>query len=43
MAAAAANDELPELEFHAARDLFQLAKARKLAQHIRWRASKINP
>jgi transcriptional regulator with XRE-family HTH domain len=42
-AAAAAYDEQAEQELRAATDLFQLAKARELAQHLRWRASKINP
>jgi hypothetical protein len=43
MAAAAAYDEQAEQELRSATDLFQLAKARELAQHLRWRASKINP
>jgi hypothetical protein len=43
MAAAAAYDEQAEQGLLAATNLFELAKARELAQHLRWRASKINP
>lgn len=36
-------DELAEAELRAASDAFELAKARELASHFRWRASKIAP
>lgn len=36
-------DEQAEAELRAASDVFELAKARELASHFRWRASKIAP
>jgi hypothetical protein len=43
IAAAAAWDELAEQEIRKAADGFDLAKAKELAHHFRWRASKISP
>lgn len=42
-AAAAAFDEQAEQELRASTNAFELSRARELAQHLRWRASKINP
>ena len=42
-ASAAAFDEQAERDLRAAATPFELAKARDLAHHLRWRASKINP
>ena len=42
-ASAAAFDEQAERDLRAATNPFELAKARDLAHHLRWRASKINP
>lgn len=36
-------DEMAEAELRNAADAFELAKARELASHFRWRASKIAP
>jgi hypothetical protein len=41
--AAGAWDEKAEREIGEASDPFTLAKAKELAHHYRWRASKINP
>lgn len=41
--AAAAYDELALEGLENAGDPFELAKAREAAQHLRWRASKVNP
>ncbi|MEB0112781.1 hypothetical protein QN397_15595 [Variovorax sp. RTB1] len=38
-----ANDEMAEAVILAATDLFELAKARELAVHYRWRAKAVNP
>ena len=43
IAAARTFDEMAEAELRAAADLFGLAKARELASHYRWKASKSNP
>lgn len=40
---AAAHEELAEADLRKARNEFQLAKARELAHHRRWRASKLDP
>lgn len=40
---AAAYDEEAEQLLRDAKDPFELARARELAQHLRWRSSKINP
>ena len=42
-AAAAAYDEMAYRQISRANDPFELAKSREQAQHLRWRASKINP
>lgn len=41
--AAAAYDEMAYENINSATDTFSLAKAREQAQHLRWRASKVNP
>ena len=41
--AASAWDELAEHEIKQAQDPFELTRARELAHHYRWRASKIAP
>lgn len=41
--AAAMYDEMAEEGIEKARTPFQLAKAKELAHHFRWRASKVNP
>ncbi len=41
--AAMMYDERAEELIEDAKDPFQLAKAREQAQHLRWRASKVNP
>jgi hypothetical protein len=38
-----ANDEMAEAVILAASDPFELAKARELAVHYRWRAKAVNP
>jgi len=43
IAAARTFDEMAEAELRTAADPFQLAKARELASHYRWKASKSNP
>lgn len=43
IAAARQFDEKAEYELRAATDPFTLAKARELAQHYRWKASKASP
>lgn len=43
IAAARTFDEMAEAELRAAADPFALAKARELASHYRWKASKSNP
>ena len=43
IAAARQFDEKAEAELRAASDPFTLAKARELAQHYRWKASKASP
>jgi hypothetical protein len=43
MMSAAAFDELAETAIREARDPFELAKARELAIHLRWRAAKCDP
>ena len=43
IAAARTFDEMAEAELRAAIDPFSLAKARELASHYRWKASKSNP
>lgn len=43
IAAARTFDEMAEAELRAATDAFALAKARELASHYRWKASKSNP
>lgn len=43
IAAARAFDEMAEAELRAAVDPFTLARARELASHYRWKASKSNP
>jgi transposase-like protein len=43
VAAAQAFDEMAETEIRKAKNPFQLAKARDLSHHLRWRASKIDP
>jgi len=43
IAAARQFDEKAEFELRAASDPFTLAKARELAQHYRWKASKASP
>lgn len=43
IAAAAAWDEKAEQAIAEASDPFELAKAREIAQHYRWRSSKISP
>lgn len=43
IAAARTFDEMAEAELRAAADPFGLAKARELASHYRWKASKSNP
>ena len=43
ISAASAWDEKAETEIRGAADPFELQKARELAQHYRWRASKIAP
>lgn len=43
IAAARSFDEMAEAELRAAADPFGLAKARELASHYRWKASKSNP
>lgn len=42
-AAAAMYDEQAQAGIEAALDPFELAKAKEMAQHLRWRASKVNP
>lgn len=41
-AAAAAYDELANAGIKSARNSFQLAKAKEVAHHLRWRASRLN-
>lgn len=41
--AAAAYDEQAQREIQMAADPFELARAKELAHHLRWRASKVNP
>lgn len=43
IAAARTFDEMAEAELRRAADPFGLAKARELASHYRWKASKSNP
>lgn len=43
IAAAAAWDELAEQGITMASDTFELSKAKEMAHHYRWRASKIAP
>lgn len=43
IAAARTFDEMAESELRSATDPFGLAKARELASHYRWKASKSNP
>jgi DNA-binding transcriptional regulator YdaS (Cro superfamily) len=43
IAAARTFDEMAEAELRKATDPFGLAKARELASHYRWKASKSNP
>jgi hypothetical protein len=43
IAAARQFDEMAETEIRQAADPFSLAKARELAQHFRWKASKVSP
>jgi hypothetical protein len=42
-AAAVMFDEQADQLLEGARDYFELAKAKERAQHLRWRASKVNP
>jgi predicted transcriptional regulator len=41
--AATMYDEMAQEAIVNAKDAFQLAQAKELAQHLRWKASKINP
>ena len=43
IAAARTFDEMAEAELRGATNPFGLAKARELASHYRWKASKLNP
>jgi hypothetical protein len=43
IAASRSFDEMAEQELRSASDPFTLAKARELASHYRWKASKANP
>ena len=38
-----AYDELAQAGIETARDPFELARAKEMAHHYRWRASKVNP
>lgn len=40
---AAAHEERADDEIRGAQDAFELAKAKELAHHYRWRASKLSP
>lgn len=43
ISAARSFDDLAEYELRSAADTFELAKARELASHYRWKASKADP